>query len=410
MKRKSGGGEAHGSNRIRVLYLQPCEAFGGAERQASTAIPRLAQWGIDVVPLVGPNPTLCRWLDAQQVRGTILSPDFPGAWPKVRGLRRLALPWRYRRCLRRVAEQVEALVIDGGIDLVFAAMPFSWLAATEAARRVDVPIVWRAGGTMIGPAERALLWSWARLHPPDLLVCCGEAVRDTFGSLIPGPNEVVRNGVDLKLFRRTGARPHRPVGARLVVGFAARLVPQKRPDDFVAMAARVARRHPEVTFLVAGDGSRRARYQQMAHDFNLDGAIRFLGYVEDMRAFYASCDVVVLPSQSEGCPNVVLEAMAMQRPLVVSNTPATNEVVTNGREALIYPVGDIEAFTEAVTSLVESPGLRATVALAARERAIRDFDADASVTRLAQVLRQAATMREHRRLFSRRLVLGASSR
>lgn len=376
---------------VSVLYLQPCSSFGGAERQASTAIPRLGAFGIDAVPLVGPNALICRWLEEQAVKGTILSRDFPGAWPAARGLGRLALPARYLRCQRQVAEQVEALLREGAFDLTFAAMPFSWVAATAASRRLGVPIVWRAGGTAVSATASVALRLWARLHPPDLLVCCGQAVRDVVGPLVPAPAVVVRSGVDLDMFRpgRGSPRALRPSWAAFVVGFAARLVPQKRPQDFIAMAARVTRRHPEVAFLIAGDGSRRADYERKARSAGFDRQMRFLGFVGDMTSFYAACDVVVLPSQSEGCPNVVLEAMAMQRALVVSHTPATAEVVSHGREALVYPVGDVDAFVASVTRLIESHDLRARLAAAARDRVRRDFEARGAAARLARVLRDA---------------------
>ncbi len=77
-----------------------------------------------------------------------------------------------------------------------------------------------------------------------------------------------------------------------------------------------------------------------------------------MRSFYAACDIVVLPSRSEGCPNVVLESMAMRRALVVSNAAGTREVVAHEREALVFPIGDIASLSDAVRRLIEQPELR----------------------------------------------------
>jgi glycosyltransferase involved in cell wall biosynthesis len=173
------------------------------------------------------------------------------------------------------------------------------------------------------------------------------------------------------------------------VGFAARLVEQKRPDDVIRMAARIAPDHPEVAFLVAGEGSRRLEYEALAHSLGVDHAVRFLGYVGDMRAFYASCDIVVLPSRSEGCPNVVLESMAMRRALVVSNAAGTQEVVTHEREGLIFPVGDITAFAAAVRRLVEDPVLRAALMNQGYFRVTSAFNARARARRLANVLRRS---------------------
>src|SRR4051812_5593017 len=123
----AGSGEG---GALRVAYVQACEGFGGSARQASVAIARLADWDIEVAPVVGPHPLLCRWLAAEDVRGAIVSRAFPPGWPDARGAERWALPRRYLGHARRVAREVAAIVDDGSIDVVLAAGPFAWLAAT----------------------------------------------------------------------------------------------------------------------------------------------------------------------------------------------------------------------------------------------------------------------------------------
>lgn len=348
----------------------------------------LTSWNVEVVPLVGPSTTVVRWLEDQGVQEIIHSRSFPGGWARPHGLGRLSLPLRYYRCIREVGAEVERLLWTRGIDLVFAAMPFSWIAATEPARRLGVPVVWRAGGTLIGPFERPILRAWAALNPPDLLMCCSEAVRDTFGPLIPAPAEVVRNGVELHRFQpgRGDAALFRPPEARLVVGFAARLAPEKRPEDFIEMAARLAPRWPGVDFLVAGEGSRRAQYEALARARGVQRSVRFLGYVEDMRSFYAACDVLTLPSRSEGLPNMVLESMAMRKALVVSDRVARTGVIRHAQDGLVYEVGDVDAFTQAVESLLWSEEQRSTLAHTAHERVRREFDAQRSARKIARML------------------------
>src|SRR5213078_2389794 len=110
----------------------------------------------------------------------IHTPNFPGGWPKPRGLGRLALPIRYLRCLRRVAAEIRQVAEERRADIIFAAMAFSWIAATPVARQLGIPIVWRAGGTEGNLFERLALRVWASFNPPDALVCCGESVRKTF--------------------------------------------------------------------------------------------------------------------------------------------------------------------------------------------------------------------------------------
>jgi len=373
--------------RRHVLYVQPSELFGGAERQVAALLPQLQRQGMAVTALVGPGHTIVDWLREAGVKDIVRSPSFPRDHSDARGLGWLARSRQFVAQAGVIGREVEALIDDRGIDAVVAGMAFSWVSATPAARRKGIPVIWRAGGMELSAVERPLLQLWARRNPPDALIANGEGVRDLFAPLIPAPVTVVRNGVDTSLFL-PGAAPRalRPTGAGLVIGFAGRLVPQKRPQDFLAMAARIAARRPDVRFIVAGDGSRRPIYEKQAAKLGLAGRVDFLGMVHDMRSFYASCDLLVLPSRSEGSPNVVLEAMAMKLPVVASDSTATREVVTHLRDGFVFPVGDVDRLTDTVEHALRAPDLR--LALAARAlRKVQDrLAAGVSAAALARVV------------------------
>jgi glycosyltransferase involved in cell wall biosynthesis len=390
---KRDGSFQQGAQRARLLYLQPSASFGGAERQASIAVPLLSKLGFDVTVMQGPSTSGLDWLREYGVTDLVHTRNFPGGWRKPRGLGRLALPLRYLRCVRRVAAEVHRVATDRRADIIYAAMAFSWIAATPVARELGIPIVWRAGGTEGGFLDRLALRVWAAFNPPDLLICCGEGVRKVFSPLIPAPAVVVPNGVDTRLFRPDSDAPvwDRPPGAKVVIGFGARLAPQKRPEDVIRAAALIASAHPEAAFVIAGEGSRRPEYEALARSLGVGDVVRFVGYVPDMRSFYASVDIVVLPSRSEGCPNVVLESMAMRRALIVSDSAGSREVVTNGVTGLMFPVGDVGGLAAALSRLLDDRELREGLARRGYERAINSFDAQASAARLAGVLRRQLT-------------------
>ena len=354
----------------------------------SVVAPLLIQSGIDVLPLVGPAPLMARWLRTQGVDEVIHSEGFPGLWQDTGHLDRLLHPARYHRCWQQVREEVGRLLDQRDIDVVLAAMPFSWLAATEAARARGIPVVWRAGGTRIHPLFKPLLRAWASLHPPDLLLCCGENVAATFGPLIPAPKAVVENGVPWRRLRRRQTNPsrYRPPEARTVVGFAGRLAPEKRPEDVIEMAARISRKRPGLMVLLAGEGSRRESCEALIHRRGLGHVVHLCGYVEDMPSFYRACDVLVLPSRSEGLPNTVLEAMAVGTPVVVSEAVAQSGVVRNQREGLVHPVGDVEALSACVSLLLDSELLRTALTRRAREHLRQRFDLDRSAAEIARLL------------------------
>lgn len=373
-----------------MLYLQPAAHFGGAERQAATVIPLLRDHGIEAIPYVGPGRAICEWLDERGVEDYVHTRAFPGGWAKPSGLARAMLPVRYGRCLVDTREELAEVIRERGIDVVFAAMSFSWIAATHVARKLGVPIVWRAGGTECTPAQRHLLSLWARRQRPDVLVCNGDAVRRLYAPLIGAPSVMIRNGVDIRQFYPGAGTRHalRPPGARVVIGFAGRLVPQKRPQDFIKAAARFSARD-DVAFLLAGEGSRRAEYEKLAEEHGAR-TLRVLGYVRDMRDFYESCDILVLPSRSEGCPNVVLEAMAMKTGVVAADAPATREIVTTGVDGLLYPIGDVDALARAITQLIDQPETRRVLVERAYRRVTQHLTAEACATLTARLLRSVA--------------------
>ncbi len=366
--------------------MQPSELFGGAERQVAALLPQLEKQGFAVTALVGPGRTIVDWLRDAGVKDVVRSPAFPRDHSEAHGLGWLTRSQEFVRGAAVIGREVEALIEDRGVDVVLAGMAFSWVSATPAARRRRVPVIWRAGGMELSSFERLLLKGWARRNPPDALIANGEGERAMFAPLIPAPAQVVRNGVDTALFHPGAAFAAFRRGSHPVIGFAGRLVPQKRPQDFLAMAARIASRHPDVRFLVAGDGSRLPSYEKLAAALGLAARVEFLGMVRDVRTFYASCDLLVLPSRSEGSPNVVLEAMAMKLPVVASDSTATREVVSHLEDGLLYPVGHVDALTEAVELALGAPELRRVLAARAFGKIQGPLGAAASATALARVM------------------------
>lgn len=380
---------------IRALYLQPAAHFGGAERQAATIVPMLDAHGVETIPVVGPGREIVDWLHERGVTDLVHTDTFPGGWPKPRGFARLGLIRRYLQCIERFRGELARIARERDVDIIVAAMAYSWFAATGVARRLGVPIVWRAGGTECSRFERVLLAGWARWNRPDWLICNGDTVERTFGPLVGAPSSVIRNGLDMRQFYPGAASPNglRSPHARIVIGFAGRLVPQKRPEDFITAAARFAA-HEDIAFLFAGDGSRRMRYSELARRRGAT-TIEVTGFVRDMRAFYAACDILVLPSRSEGCPNVVLEAMAMGAVVVAANAPATREIVTDGVDGILYPVGDVDALVHHLAALSERPDWRRMLASRAMAR-VRDFSAHECAARTASLLRAIVASRSTR--------------
>ena len=144
-------------------------------------------------------------------------------------------------------------------------------------------------------------------------------------------------------------------GSSRLVGIVARLVPIKAHEVFLRAAARVRESEPNSYFLVIGDGERRAELQGIAAELGLGGAVRFLGWRDDMKQVYADLDVVTLSSNNEGSPVALIEAMAAARPVVATDVGGVGEVVRAGETGLLVPPRDPDALAGGILDLLRAP-------------------------------------------------------
>jgi len=166
----------------------------------------------------------------------------------------------------------------------------------------------------------------------------------------PGEDERARARAEL------GLGPEAPVA-----GIFAGLKPVKNHAVLFRAWREVRARAPGATLLVVGDGPLRAELQRTAGE-----GVRFLGYRDPVRPWYAAVDVVVLPSRNEGLPLTVLEAMAAARPVVASRVGGIPEAVGDRRSGLLVPPGDASALAQALTTLLGDPALRSAMGEAGR--------------------------------------------
>lgn len=191
----------------------------------------------------------------------------------------------------------------------------------------------------------------------------------------------VPNGVDTRMFAPDAdarARVRAQLGVPdevAVLGAVGRLEKEKRFDLLLQVAARVGAGRP-VVVAIAGEGSQRGALEQTAAALGLDGRLRLLGQRRDVCDVHRAFDIYVQTSDREGCPNAVLEAMAVQTPVVATDVGGTGELIVDGETGLLAPRGDVERLVAAVDRALtdtETP-VRAARARAWVERE-RSFDA-----------------------------------
>jgi len=199
---------------------------------------------------------------------------------------------------------------------------------------------------------------------------------------------VLQNPVDLREF---GPAPAATVEAvkrelgvppgRTVVGYLGRLHPEKGVEHLLRAVPEVLRRRPEALFVLVGDGEQQAELKGEVQRLGVGDHVRFHGFRSDVAAVLSAFDVVAVPSLTEGFPNVVLEAMAVGRPIVASQVEGIAEILVPGETGALVSPGDPAALAAVLTSLLGDPVERARLATGARADAAR-FDLRAYVRSL----------------------------
>ena len=192
---------------------------------------------------------------------------------------------------------------------------------------------------------------------------------------------VMGSGVDLTRFTPPASSVlqaqagHGVQPTRVVL--AARLLWDKGIAEYAEAARQLRAKGLPIRFLLAGapdPGNPAAIPQATLDGWQAEGLIELLGQVSDMAALFATADIVVLPSYREGLPKSLIEAAACALPLVTTNVPGCREVVTHEVDGLLVPVKDAQALASAIERLHKDPVWARQLGLAARARALREFD------------------------------------
>ncbi len=181
--------------------------------------------------------------------------------------------------------------------------------------------------------------------------------------------------------------------------FVGRLVPEKRVEHFLQALAAARREVPHLVGYVVGDGPERARWERTAADLGLLGhGVAFLGQRKDVPQLLLASDMLVLFSDYEGSPNVIIEAMAAGLPVISTPAGDAKYLVLPEKTGYLVPFGDISGMAEHLVILAQSPALRAEMGAAAQRLVEANHDPDHLANRLMTIYRDIARRRHANRL------------
>ena len=369
---------------MRVLYCILDNRFGGPHRLALTVAHHLREQDVETIFLFGHKTD-----EVWQPEGfeSFLYRRIQ-CFTRHRPLRNFAgfcafLPYNLLKMGRLMkSRDIRIVHIDGVTNFVPAL----------AARLAGIPIVWRYNDHLPGVLKRLLLPLVARLA--STVIVQGERLRQSRTEGYPRLRDkttVLYSAVDTREFvpeaydatqrRRTRLELGVPADGTLI-GTIGNLNRFKGHAYFLEAAAALKQQLGPVKFLVVGrkldtDPGYWEFLQQLTTRLDLTADVVYAGFRDDTPAVLAALDMFVLPSILESCPLVLLEAMAMQVPVVATAVGAVPELVLHEQTGLVVPAADSAALARAVLTYLAKPKeqVRNMVA-AARKRVEETFAAD----------------------------------
>ena len=368
----------------RVLLLTDADVFAGTERHMLDLTVSLRTAGIDVV--VGcpaPSP-LAKWTMAAGVEAISLA---------KRGPVGLGVIWRLRQLLR--SERVGVIHAHNGRTLLQATVALRLAGRGRVVFTQHFLRPNRLGRTGVRKILAGRVHGWVGRQVAGF-VAISAAVRDQMlarGDCSAGDVTTVPNGIADPF--RGALRPAADVRHEMSVPpeacllvCAARLESEKGLHTLVDAIRAFALSTP-LYCIIAGDGVQRESVQRLIDAANLGGRVRLLGFREDVHSLIAAADVFVLPSPNEPFGLVLVEAMALRRPVVACRNGGPTGIVVDGETGLLVPPNDGAAMGAALSRLAVNAGLRQRMGEAGRQRFEQQFTADRMAAAMVRVYRRA---------------------
>ncbi len=365
----------------KLTILQTCfsPSWGGLELQALELSAQLQRRGHAVTLSCPPGTRLAREAEAAGLR-TLLLP--------VRGYLHPLLILRLSRELRR--RSIHLIHCQHSRD-VATAVPAMLLSG---ARR-PVLLSKRVGSYL----NKKDLFHRITYRYVDRILAISDVIRRNVLDTLPVSAERVltlHDAIDTQRFspeRGDRERVRKEFGydrKTPVVGFVGRFSPGKGHEELLRAAALLRESHPDVRYLVVGEPSRgeegyAEEIHALARELNVNSIVRFAGFRKDIPDVMAAFDLFAFPSHAESFGIVLIEAMAMERPVVSTDCDGVLDIMVHGETGLMVPPRDAGAFAGALRELLDDSSLRARMGSSARRRVTSLFNQQLQLDRLEAI-------------------------
>jgi glycosyltransferase involved in cell wall biosynthesis len=364
----------------KILVVIKGLGLGGAERLLIDSLPFLnrEQFEYQVAYLVPWKHFLVQELESAGIAVHCLGE----ASARDRAVRKGPGSWAAMALLPGALRRLLALQRRERFDVIHADLPVAGVLARLVGRWAGVPVVYVEHNLQerYHPLTRranAATYGWNR----RVLAVSAEVAASIERSGLPGTTRVVMvpNGVPVESVRSEAAADNHirsELGIpekHLVVGTVAVFRSQKRLDNWLQVAARVAARRPDVAFLLVGGGPLEPAVREQIEALGLASRVRMPGFRADGRRLMSAMDVYLMTSEFEGLPIALLEAMTLGKPVVSTAVGGVPEVIEHGTTGMMAPVGAIDELGDCVLRLIDDAALRVRMGQAAAAKVESEY-------------------------------------
>lgn len=364
---------------FRILQTCFSRSWGGLELQALEVSKHLQQRGHSVVLACCSNSRLAGEAVHQGVE--TITFDLSGYFHP-------SIVWKLSRLLRHRHINIIHCQLSKDIATIVPAMKLSG---------ENIPMVLsKRVGSYIG--KKDLFHRFTYAHVSMVLAISDVIHRNVLETTPVPPKRVItlHDAIDAEQFslqrvdRQSVRRKLGIADNTILIGFVGRFSPGKGHEEFIEAAGMLRQKHTNIQFLVVGEASYgEEEYEQtikaICEAKGLQDLVRFTGYRKDIPEVMAAFDIFAFPSHAESFGVVLIEAMAMERPVVSTNCDGVLDIVVDGKTGIYVHPRNSKELADALSSLIENPALRTTMGKAGRKRVEELFDQKKQIHQIEKI-------------------------
>ncbi|MAM88047.1 MAG: hypothetical protein CME36_12155 [unclassified Hahellaceae] len=359
--------------KLSIIMDRYDNPYAGTESQVLKLVSGLKEqgWDIQFAVLRGTDYTRSGMFPVPVHDLGVGSISSPGSWFKM---------YRYARSLRKQGFSVVHAFFNDASVIAPPTMRLAGLKTLISRRDMGF---WYSGTYL-----KALRLTGRCVHAA---VCNSKAVAEItsrFEKMPPGKIHVIYNGYpDMSSGEQVSAPWESRSEAEVVVGIVANLRPIKRIDDLIEAIGLLAREGLHLKLNVIGGGDPHA-YMEQVRRLGLEGHVHLLGSQPEPERHIRDFDIAVLCSETEGFSNAIIEYMRCGKPVVCTRTGGNPEIVEEGLNGYLVPVGDVEALADRIRKLAENPQLREKMGKVGRSQLADKYSMKAMVAKHVELYSQ----------------------